>query len=197
MAWIESHQSLGTHKKLYRLAAELHITRAQAVGHLHYLWWWALDNAPDGDLSGISDEVLADVSNFLEGRSHRFGKRLLSVCSSFGTALRSAGWIGTDGKLHDWEDYAGKLIHAREIDRLRHRKSNGSPTEVQRTSEATVPNRTQPNRTVPGSKEIYKEKEIPNKFKTGYGAQVVIQTKEDLARIQAEKEQKLNFVNIQ
>ena len=47
MAWIESHQTLGTHRKLLALCQALHIEDTRAVGMLHYLWWWALDNAPD------------------------------------------------------------------------------------------------------------------------------------------------------
>ncbi len=168
MAWIESHQSLGTHRKLYQLARILRISRPQAVGHLHYLWWWALDNAPDGDLSGVSDETLADVSGFLDGRSHRFGVRFTSVCSLFANALRSTGWIDTDSKLHDWYDYAGKLIQAREKDRERHRKSIGTPSELLWNSIATVPNRTQPYPTPlspPTSKNKQVIKEVYGEFK--------------------------------
>ncbi|MDD5081741.1 MAG: hypothetical protein PHU08_00065 [Dehalococcoidales bacterium] len=148
MAWIESHQSLATHRKLFKLCEELKIDRPTGIGLLHLLWYWALDNAPDGDLSGVPDTVLAEVSGFLEGRSHRFGTRFISVCSQFGSALRSAGFIDLDGKLHDWDDYAGKLIERRKLDATRKR--------VQRTSDGrrtdgvrTVPNPTVPNPTVP------------------------------------------------
>ena len=51
MAWIESHQELRHHYKTKRLARELKVTVAAAIGHLHCLWWWAIDFAPDGDLS--------------------------------------------------------------------------------------------------------------------------------------------------
>ena len=80
---------------------------------------------------------MAEVSGFLEGRSHQFGKRFDSICSSFGEALREAGWIDKDGKIHDWDDYAGKLIRSREVDRLRHRKSLGTPSELPRKSLGT------------------------------------------------------------
>jgi hypothetical protein len=60
MAWIESHQSLGRHPKTKAAARALDISRVQLVGHLHYLWWWALDFAEDGDLSGIDPDDIAE-----------------------------------------------------------------------------------------------------------------------------------------
>lgn len=46
MAWIESHQTLSRHRKTLRAAALLHVDRHKMIGHLHELWWWALDNVP-------------------------------------------------------------------------------------------------------------------------------------------------------
>ena len=45
MAWIESHQSLSRHRKTLAVVAELKVDRHKLIGHLHELWWWALDNA--------------------------------------------------------------------------------------------------------------------------------------------------------
>ena len=159
--WIESHQSLGTHLKLTRLATTLEISRPQAVGHLHYLWWWALDNAPDGDLSQLSDAEIAEVSRW-EGDPAKFA-----------AALKQQGWLDDDGQIHDWQDYAGRLVEKRRHDRIRkakmRRKSGGSPApvrvssasrplDVQRTSDGhpedgagTEPNRTEPNHITPPS----------------------------------------------
>lgn len=114
----------------------------------------------------VSDQVLAEVSGFLEGRSHQFGKRFDSICSSFGEALREAGWIDKDGKIHDWDDYAGKLIRSREVDRLRHRKSLGTPSELPRKSLGTpsLQYPTVPNPTVP-KKETKKDIVLPEWIK--------------------------------
>jgi DnaD/phage-associated family protein len=140
MAWIESHQSLGTHKKLYHLATILEISRPQAIGHLHYLWWWALDNVPDGKLHGVPIEVIADVCQWKDDPQIFFN------------GLLAAGWVDSDHGLHDWNDYAGKLILRRKADRERHRKSLGIPMECQQISDGlpslpypTVNNRTQQN----------------------------------------------------
>jgi len=51
MAWIESNQEVGRHPKTKKLARLLDISVVTAVGHLHYLWWWALDFAQEGVLT--------------------------------------------------------------------------------------------------------------------------------------------------
>jgi len=113
VAWIESHQSLAKHKKLLRLAALLKTNRVQLVGHLHYLWWWGLDNVPsDGYLGDITDYEIAVAAEW-EGDPEEFV-----------SALVQAGFIDVFGEeryLHDWHDYAGKLLERREGDARRKR----------------------------------------------------------------------------
>jgi hypothetical protein len=151
MAWIESHQSLGTHLKLRRLARELRVHRAQAIGHLHFLWWWALDNAPTGDLSALAPAEIAEVAEWP------------GPGDVFVAALKTCGWLDPDGMIHDWMEYAGFLIQQRAKDRQRKRDArskpvqqtpDGSPSPVRRTSgghpadvqqTSAVPNPTQPN----------------------------------------------------
>ena len=60
MAWIELHQNLPAHRKVKKLKRLLKIKTPQAVGHLAMLWLWAVDNAPDGDLSALDPE---DIDN--------------------------------------------------------------------------------------------------------------------------------------
>ena len=64
MAWIESHQTLRSHPKVARLAATLRVTKAQAIGHLHLLWWWSLDYAPDGNLSPFTELEIATAAEW-------------------------------------------------------------------------------------------------------------------------------------
>lgn len=61
MAWIESHQELWRHPKTKKLARLLQISIPTAVGHLHGLWYWAMDFAQDGDLSSYDAEDIADA----------------------------------------------------------------------------------------------------------------------------------------
>lgn len=102
MAWIESHQSLARHPKLSRLAAILKISRQTAVGHLHFIWWWALDYAPDGNLSKMGAAEVADAAGWTADPDW------------FLTALKDSGFVDDDGHIHDWHDYAGRLIASRE-----------------------------------------------------------------------------------
>jgi hypothetical protein len=104
MAWIESHQQLGRHPKMVRLAARVRACRPQVIGHLHYLWWWAVDFAPSGDLSAFAADEIAAASEWN-------GDANLWLA-----ALKEIGWIDDTGHLHDWFDYAGKLIERREKD---------------------------------------------------------------------------------
>ena len=112
MAWLESHQALGQHPKLRKLAALLSINRPQAVGHCMYLWWWCLDYAQDGSLArydavdiALAAEWDGDPAEFVE-------------------ALERAGFVdrSDDGlAVHDWWEYAGRLIERRNADAARKR----------------------------------------------------------------------------
>lgn len=122
MAWLEAHQSLATNRKTLRLKRLLHISKATAIGHLMLLWWWALDNAPDGDLSEFGEEELAEIAEWP-------GKGAVK----FAEALKTAGFIDPDGKLHDWDEYTGRLIskreQQREAARIRKQRSREQPRE--------------------------------------------------------------------
>lgn len=113
MSWIESHQELGRHPKTRRLARLLDVSLPATVGHLQFLWWWALDFAQDGDLSHYEAQEIADAALW-EGEPARF----------IG-ALRMAGFLDglPDGgySIHDWHDYAGKLIEQRRANAERQR----------------------------------------------------------------------------
>ncbi len=153
MAWIESHQSLVRHPKLLRLARMLDIPKAQAIGHLHLLWWWVLDYAPDGDVSAFNAGELEAAAEWA-GDAGRFR-----------AALEETGWLDADGRIHDWQDYAGRIVGLRAANRERqhrHRatKRNGPVTRdtpvTSRTGHGAesrpvtgLPNPTQPNPTQP------------------------------------------------
>lgn len=164
MAWIESNQEVGRHPKTKKLARLLAVSLPETVGYLHYLWWWALDFAQNGDLSRFEAADIADAVMW-EGEPEQFV-----------SALAEAGFAdnGSNGELyiHDWNDYAGRLVVQREknkerMKRARSYQNDDSSTKkdeenahvqrtcsaraahVQNTTGATVPNSTVPNRTVP------------------------------------------------
>ena len=167
--WIESHQELGRHPKTRKAARALSISRVTLVGHLQFLWWWSLDFAQDGNLSAYEDDELAEAAEW-EGDP-----------ATFVAALVEAGFIERPTReLHDWHDYAGKLLEQRKANaekqkRWRERnKTDTSPAhnpDITVTSPlrngATVPNRTvpnltEPNRTVP-ERETTREAPPPSR----------------------------------
>lgn len=165
MAWIEAHQELADHPKIYKLGKLLRIDDENApIGLLLRLWWWAMDYAPDGSLERYDADDLARATHW-KGEP----EELLE-------ALIGAGWIdrGPEGlQIHDWYQYAGRLMEQREIKREqgrarqqrfkeRHQKPapDGAPEEApednaeitrySRVSNApTVPNSTEQNTTKP------------------------------------------------
>src|SRR5690606_18080719 len=155
MAWIESHQEIGRHPKTKKFARRLGVSIPTAVGHLHLLWHWAMDFAEDGTLDNFESWELADAAMW-EGDADEFVDALISV--------QFIDRTDTGSELHDWDDYAGKLIQRRREDAERKRKSRaksdksetstddqppsgGRPQDVTRMSDVTVPNRTVPNTT--------------------------------------------------
>lgn len=108
-AWLESHQELREHPKTARLRRRLGVSLPTAIGHLHLLWWWALDYAPSGHLSAYDPDVIADAAGWQDDPS------------TFVRALIGAGFLNDDMTIHDWDDYAGRLLDRREANAKRKR----------------------------------------------------------------------------
>ena len=154
MAWIELHQAVWTHRKTFLLADALQLDQTYAAAHVIRLWTWALDNVPGGDCSALTERAIA------------YGADWRGDAPAFVAALIHAGWLDADADgglwLHDWQDYAGRLIERRmqNAERMRDARAQRAPSiketraqNVQSTCDAragaTVPNRTGPNRTGP------------------------------------------------
>lgn len=151
MAWYEAHQTMARHPKTLKLARLIKQDRRYAVGLLHDLFSWALDVAGKyGELPGLEAEDIAVALDVP-------GKKGLAIV----TALMESGFLERDDhgtySIHDWYDYAGKLMERRESDkqrqadnrRKRAEKSTENPRDVRVTSNgnpyATVPYSTVPN----------------------------------------------------
>jgi DnaD and phage-associated domain len=121
MAWIQSNEELATHPKTKRAARALGISLPTLTGHLHFLWWWCLKYAQDGDLSQFDSQDIADAASW-EGDPDQFVTALLECGpgDSFGFLEKA-----DDGSLsvHDWLDYAGRLIDKRVANAERMRAS--------------------------------------------------------------------------
>ena len=105
MAWIESHQQMKDHPKTKRLAKLLGISIPTAIGHMHCLWYWALEYAQDGNLTDFTPDEIAEAA--LWGGSAQAFVDALIGCGVGG----GAGFLDGDPlRVHDWYDYAGKLL---------------------------------------------------------------------------------------
>lgn len=112
MAWVRSEQSLRDHPKTKRAARALGLKSIHFCGHLHGLWWWALDYAQDGDVTKYEPWELAEAAEF-DGDP-----------AAFVEALVGAGFLErttTQLVIHDWYDYAGVLIMQRQANAKRMR----------------------------------------------------------------------------
>jgi hypothetical protein len=124
--WIESHRGLKDHPKTVALAAAWSDRKPCVLGHLHELWWWTLEYAPDGIIrSAFFPQVVAACE--WHGRPHKFWSGLVE-----------AGFLeapaGVDGYVvHDWDEYALRRIqrHDKENERKeKWRSGRAGRTEV-------------------------------------------------------------------
>lgn len=109
MGWIESHTTLATHRKTRRLSRALSLPIPAVMGHLHCLWHWATNHAPEGDLSKFDADDIAFAAMF---RGEDYEQYQLTE-DDFLKALIETGWIDeteSGRRLHNWEQYAGGLI---------------------------------------------------------------------------------------
>ncbi len=159
--WIALYQTIGKHPKTIKAAVRLKVPIPAMVGHLALLWLWCLDFAQDGDLTGYEDQILADAAMWT-GDAIAFVEALVNCNPREG---RPGFLKRTDGLLliHDWDDYAGKLIDRRQRNAdkqkaYRERQSKpdkesapGVDSYVTDTlpsrNPTTVPNQTEHNRT--------------------------------------------------
>jgi hypothetical protein len=107
--WLESHVDLRDHPKTDLLMDLLAITRRDACGLLHFLWWRTLTYAPSGDLSDFTDGQIARWADWDGDPGH-----LVS-------ALKTAGFMDSTRTIHDWEEFAGRWIDRRNADAKRKR----------------------------------------------------------------------------
>jgi hypothetical protein len=106
-AWIKSHQTLATHHKTLTLADCLGVSVPTAIGHLHLLWWWCLDNARDGNINAIKALQIKTVVQW-DGDPQTLVNGLLKA-----KFIEKRGRGGICLHIHNWEDYGGELLRAR------------------------------------------------------------------------------------
>jgi len=158
MVWIESHDELRNHPKIMKLCQLLsgknsstQSDKAHIVGHLHFLWWWCLTYAIDGNVSMYTPLQIADAAGW-EGDVNVFFQALLD-----------ANFLDKENdevRIHDWFDFCGEIAYKR-LQRKSLRKCKSARIGAIRqpkTAEnrrkppkSRLPNLTEPNLTEPTS----------------------------------------------
>ncbi len=105
MPWIRCSTDLPEHPKSEALALALDEPRAWT--HVLQLWLWAAKVRPDGNLSGIPPETVAEKAGWKRRDSARFL-----------AAIRDVGFLDGD-ELHDWRDFQRNYVERLEKDRAR------------------------------------------------------------------------------
>lgn len=128
MSWIRSDENLPRHPKTLALKSMMNIEMDALVGRLHFLWWWVLAYALDGDLSKKEPKVIEQA------------------CQIPFKFLIRAGFVDSRPyrRIHDWWDNQGNYLKLRfkdhpdkwmRIKELYERKEHQSSLRSIRTSE--------------------------------------------------------------
>lgn len=129
MSWLKSYQSLRSHPKTRKLGRRVGSVPC-AIGHLHCLWWWCLDYAPDGNLTRFSHEDIAVACEWEDDPE------------TIIIHLVECGFLDAaeDGlHIHDWWEYGGLLEEQREANRERARAAYEQKREAQKVSTRRLP----------------------------------------------------------
>ncbi len=140
MAWIPSHTSLRSHPKTKRAARLAGVSLPQIIGHLHLLWWWALEYAPDGNLSIYDADDIEDAMEW-DGEPGA----LIFALVNCGPGDRPGFLIQSDTGLiiNDWNEYGGRYLKKKEqtrqrINRMRERNRNADRNTEEADGNADV-----------------------------------------------------------
>lgn len=119
--WIRVHANLHAKPVIARAVAALGVGENEAVGLMVRFWGAVSQYVIKGDLTGVTDRQI----ELWAGWAKRKGRFALFVRSSH---------LDTDGRVNEWDEYAGKLEARRALDRARKeaervRKSRGSHAE--------------------------------------------------------------------
>lgn len=139
LPWIKLFSSLPRHPKA--LALDEVTGRRRAWTHMIDLWTWAAEYAPSGDLSDVSDRVIARAAGWSGNPS------------KFVTAIVTVGFLDDGRRLHAWDEHQAAHVEraervaspADEADALerkrardRERKARKSAERARKTAEGSA-----------------------------------------------------------
>lgn len=149
MAWLKVYQNIRDHRKLLTAADELEVKPPHMLGLLVSFWLWALDNAPSGSLAGITNRMIARAAQWDEDPD------------DFVDAITTAGLLKSTPEgleIHDWYEYAGKLIDQREAEKNRSRRRRAAAAAEAENNRGTTDGRpTDDQQTTAGREEKSRE----------------------------------------
>jgi len=133
MPWIKSDEALASHPKLTLIASDLGISKVEALGYLHLMWYWVLKFCDDGNITKYIDIFPTEIG--WKGDDELFINTLVE-----------RGFIdkSNHGKytIHDWLDYSGKYFEKKEANRLRvekHRQNKANSSVTSHYTDVTEP----------------------------------------------------------
>ena len=129
--WLEFHDSARDHPKILKVAKDLGIEEAHALGHVAALWAWTLTMAPDGELSSFDYDDI-EIGAKWKGEAGAFVRAAINR-----KLLDKIDGDAANLKCHDWEDYAQHLKAAqrKREERARKREKSQDVTGRHRTSQ--------------------------------------------------------------
>lgn len=104
MLWIKSYQATDRDPQTKKFCRLTGLDIPRAVGSLHMIWWWAMDWAPDGDISNFEPIDLADAAHY-DGDPE-----------AFFNALVEANYVGKtlEGyEVLNWHNIGGQVLESR------------------------------------------------------------------------------------
>lgn len=165
MLWIKSYQATDRDPQTRKFCRLTGLDIPRAVGSLHMIWWWALDWAPDGNISKFEPVDLADAAHF-DGDP-----------AAFFDALVQSGYVSKTLEGHeivDWHNIGGQVIEGRKKAAQKKAKQREKAAAKKAAVPGDVPGDTSGTKQgrplpVPGHKELdidkekesLKEEEIP------------------------------------
>lgn len=133
MPWIKSDEALASHPKLTLIASDLGISKVEALGYLHLMWYWVLKFCDDGNITKYIDIFPTEIG--WKGDSDLFIETLIKRV--FIDKSKTNKYT-----IHDWLDYSGKYFEKKEANRLRvekHRQNKENSSVTSHYTDVTEP----------------------------------------------------------
>jgi hypothetical protein len=134
--WIQSKVAIRDHPKIKRAARILGLSIPQMIGHLHLLWWWAMEYAQDGVISDYDDDDIA-MAVLWDGDGEEFINALINCGTKNRCGLVDVTEDG-DKVIHNWQQHCGERFkrQQKEAERLRNYRRESREKKKSRNAQS-------------------------------------------------------------